>query len=484
MATTSHRMPNQRRQPKATTRVTYITAKLPCVDTICSEEPQSLWYGGAWQVRTDATSQLLKSITLGISMADPTAFLGPLSPTPTLSFNRMDWSQAKKGPVHIEIIKIFLQGFFIATGSTKKGYIECRLQLNHKRDISSIISSMANTTTKVGLSCSFSVDPIQARDLVPIGWLLGSYTPAINLPALTNAIKQQLPPDRAHLDFKLVNQRVHLFRQRTKNKDLPQATHIWGAESHKKELLEVLDEVIYADKAPLDYPLCRPYSVVPIIGDYELVDPGFRDDMLHILYDQAWTHQHSCTLVNDMIASLDTAPTHGAPTLREAIMALPNPAAPDKSLFSAVDHQVTNSSKSVFTFLQKHSDIAKDTIRGLPLIMAAKFGPEAYNQWFTETAKATLQQEILHLLTNSTAGGNTPHHLQQLTKALGFRHTIEWYNLVLRQQSQVYTWLQHHHPPTSLSHSNKLRWVTALVLKQYDVAWDMWQYHLHKAYNQ
>jgi len=119
-------------------------------------------------------------------------------------------------------------------------------------------------------------------------------------------------------------------------------------------------------------------------------------------------------------------------------------------------------------------DSAEELIKGLP--MATKFGPAAYNTWFTEAAKANLQQVILQYLHNPIAG-NTPHllHLQQ---ALAFRHTIEWYNLVLRQQSQTYIWLQHQQLPTSLAPSNKLRWVTALVLKQYDIAWDMWQYNL------
>ena len=145
-------------------------------------------------------------------------------------------------------------------------------------------------------------------------------------------------------------------------------------------------------------------------------------------------------------------------------------------LFRAVDHKVTDPSKVVLTCHKDHYDSAVIILQGLPLILASKLGTQAFTQWFTAPAKVRAQQVILQRLASSSLG-NSPNW-QQLQNTLAHRNSIEWYNLVIRQQATNFNWPQPSFP-SGFQHPQGLRWVTALILSQYQVAWDMWQFHIH-----
>ena len=462
------RMPNQRRQPQATTSTTtYIAAKLPCINTLCSST--------AFREQMDTTNYLLKHILGGILRADSSAFLEPMRSSNTLQCSTLNWKYIENNRIRIPTVKAFFQGFFIPTdGPTKKGYIECRICLCHTQPVDNILDSILALTSKSELPCSFSVDPIQATDIAPIGWLMGSYTPSINLPALTKAIKQQVP---THLELTLVNQNIQYFDDPADN-NFPQATHIWGSKTQKQELQLLLLEVypLEEDKPLMNLPLQRPYRFVPSYSlTHEILTVELKKKLCGLLAKQVSVANHYRTIETDSIVALDLSLAPGTPTCREALMTLSIPDS-TKPLFLAVDHKVTDPSKVVLTFHKDNLDTAVNILQGLPLLMASKLGSQAFTQWFTAPAQAEAQKVILQHLASSSLGNSPNWH--QLQQTLAHRNNIEWYNTVIRQQATNFNWPQPSFPP-GFQHPQGLRWVTALVLKHYQVAWDMWQFHIH-----
>ena len=126
--------PAQRGQPRqaATSTTTYIAAKLPCINTLCSSE--------SFRVQMDTTNYLLKHILAGIHRADSSAFLEPMSSSNTLQCSTLNWQYIANNRIYIQTVKAFLQGFFIPNyGPTRKGYIECRICLCHTQPVANIL---------------------------------------------------------------------------------------------------------------------------------------------------------------------------------------------------------------------------------------------------------------------------------------------------------------------------------------------------------
>ena len=233
-------------------------------------------------------------------------------------------------------------------------------------------------------------DHIQEKDMTTIGFLVGSSPAAANLEDMREAhenhsvlfglkiiAKEQavkLAPGKNTIPYKLQTKAIHILVGASQAVD--------ARDRYNK---------VFGSRNAGGYPQGLQMRFVPDISDARFpATPNTRLKAVKMMSKQKVFQETTKMIYTSTIAGVHTiAPKIGF-SLCQILMAIKSAHDPDMGLFISIDeHFLAGEYSTIFTV---HNDRYDEAIGLVPLfciIMAAKFGPSAW-EWFTEDAKVVL----------------------------------------------------------------------------------------------